>query len=378
MCCVTVNTTMAQQPVLPPAREVILQEFDPDTVRPDYIVFLVGARHSGKSVAMRGILQALSNKLDLAIAFSGTRDTLDDLRQHIQPCFLYEGFDDKAFDHIVETQKTLGGVKPTVGPDGMLTCPRRRRVGIILDDCMHDRKAAKGGETMRYLFNNGRHDDFFFMNCIQYTMDVQKGLRSQVDLVVAFPVTEDGLLEPLRENLLGCFKTADELRAAFASLKEHEALVYNRRAQREKLPYLFWYKAPYPTPKFIIGNDLFWRWYYMYFTRQDSSMLKKHIQARLRAAQDTPSQSKQNHGGGAGAGAATSAQPPLQSQPVVAVGQMPTAPPTNPAKDAGVTFTRRVARKRTAPLLAPIPPRPQPTVPPMLTCGQQQTSSRHH
>jgi hypothetical protein len=265
-----------------------LPEYEPEAMlRPDYVVMMVGMRGSGKTVMMLYFLMILARQLDLAIGFMATQDTQDDFANHIQKCFLYSEFDDVQLTKIVDAQRALTQRKPKRLPDGTYEAPNHRRVGIILDDCMYEKKAGKG-KTLRYLFMNGRHDNFFFMNGVQYVMDMDKSLRSQVDLVVAFPVQEDSQLKPLRENLLGCFNTDAQLDRMFKALQPNEALVFDRRKAAKKQTSLFFCKAKFPLPKFRVGCDLFWLWYYKYFVRKGSSHVEALIRARLQAATENP------------------------------------------------------------------------------------------
>jgi len=268
-----------------------LPEYDAENMlRPDYTVMMVGARGSGKTIMMLYFLKILARQLDMAVAFIPTTDTQREFEEHIQKCFIYPEYDEKELDRIVQAQRSLVQRKPKRLDDGSFETPNHRRIAVVLDDCMYDKKSGKG-KTLRYLFMNGRHDNFFFMNAAQYVMDMDKALRSQIDLVVAFPVSEDSMIGPLRENLLGCFKTDAQLVRMFREgLKENEALIFDRRRANKKQPALFYCKAEYPLPRFRVGCDLFWLWYYKYFVRRSSAHIDTMINNRIQAALDKPRQ----------------------------------------------------------------------------------------
>ena len=264
-----------------------LAEYEPETMlRPDYTVMMVGARGSGKTVMMLYFLQILSKVLDVAIAFIPTVDTQHEFEKHIQKCFVYPDYSEEQLTKIVNAQRNLSKRKPKRLPDGKLEMPKPRKIGIILDDCMYDKKSGKG-DTLRYLFMNGRHDDFFFMNAVQYVMDMSKALRSQIDLVVAFPATEECQITSLRENLLGCFKTDAQLSRMFKEgLHENEALVFDRRRANKKQTHLFYCKAKFPLPRFRVGCDLFWLWYYKHFVRKSFASVEAMILNKLQSAKN--------------------------------------------------------------------------------------------
>jgi hypothetical protein len=260
-------------------------------LKPDYTVMLVGARGSGKTIMMLYLLKILARQVDMAVAFVPTTDTQEEFERHIQKCFVYPDYDEKELDRIVNAQRSLKQRKPKKMPDGSLQTPNHRRIAIVLDDCMYNKKSGKGN-TLRYLFMNGRHDHFFFMNAVQYVMDMDKSLRSQIDLVVAFPVSEESMIKPLRENLLGCFSTDAQLQRMFKEgLRENEALVFDRRRANKKQTSLFYCKAEFPLPRFRVGCDLFWMWYYKHFVRRSAAHIDALINSRLQAALDKPKSS---------------------------------------------------------------------------------------
>ena len=266
--------------------DFILPEYDAENMlRPDYTVMMVGARGSGKTIMMLYFLNILARVLDLAVAFMPTTDTQEQFAEHIQKCFIYPDYDEKELARIVDAQKFLTRRKPSRLADGSYVTPNNRRVAVILDDCMYDPKSGKG-KTLRYLFMNGRHDNFFFMNAAQYVMDMNKSLRSQIDLVVAFPTEDESIITPLRENLLGCFRNDEQLKRMFQALHENEALVYDRRRANKKQPCLFFCKAKHPLPKFRVGNNIFWEMYYKHFVRSSSAHIDAHIQNRISSAKD--------------------------------------------------------------------------------------------
>ena len=261
-----------------------LHEYDPMTMlRHDATVLVVGQRGSGKTVMMQYLLYCMAKKLDMAVVFCPTRDTRQEYERSVAKCNVYAEFDKKQLSKICDAQKKLSQrICETSGKAGS-EIPLRR-VGVVLDDCMFD-KAEMNGKTMRYLMMNGRHDNFFYLNGVQYIMDFPKDLRSQVDTVIVFPEANLEYREPLRKNLLGVFQSDEELVRVFKEgLRQHEALVFDNKAFREKRNHLFFCKAIFDLPKFRVGSDLFWRMYYKHFVRQSTAFIEEDIKNALAIA----------------------------------------------------------------------------------------------
>ena len=276
-----------------PPQQVKLLEYDPESqLKPTYTVVLFGARGTGKTVMMRYLLKAVSRKLDMAVAFIPTSDTRTEFEEHLPRCFVYPEFNLTAFQRILKAQHGLNEIADDAATraksDGTSVPFRVRSVGIIMDDCMFDKKSTKS-EEMRWLFMNGRHDKLFHMNAVQYIMDIGMDIRSNIDVVVAFPTSNPGLISRLRENLLTCFDKDEDLLQVFThGIHEHEALVFDRRAYERKQPYLFYCKAEYPISPFRVGNDTFWELYYKHLVRRSSAMANAHILNTLQVARDKP------------------------------------------------------------------------------------------
>jgi hypothetical protein len=281
-----------------------LHEYDPMTMmRHDATVLVVGQRGSGKTVMMQYLLYCMAKRLDTWVVFCPTRDTRQEYEKCIPKCNVHAVYDKKLLGKICDAQKQLSPLVIGEKKEGEGEEEKKkegeglRRVGIILDDCMFD-KAEIGGKAMRYLMMNGRHDNFFYLNGVQYIVDFPKDLRSQVDTVIVFPEANLEYREPLRKNLLGVFQTDEQLVRTFKEgLKAHEALVFDSRAYREKRPHLFFCKAQLELPAFRAGADWVWRLYYKYMTRKSNAAIVENIKATLAMAK--------SGGGGGGEGEKT-------------------------------------------------------------------------
>lgn len=266
------------------AEVIALDEYIPATMmRVDCTVMVVGQRGSGKTALMQSILRDVGAQLDTCVAFCPSRDTREEYERYIPKCFVYPSYDKEHLDRICNAQVMLSKRKGVRKPDGSLDLPVLRRIGIVLDDCMYD-KSLFTGPSIRYLLMNGRHDNFFFMNGVQYVMDFPKSLRANIDVAIVFPEPSMQVRDTLRSTVLGIFDTDEQLVNVFKEgLHEHEALVFDQKAFREKRQCLFFIKATFPLPHFRLGSNFIWKMYYRHFIRRSYNQVEDFIDQSLAA-----------------------------------------------------------------------------------------------
>lgn len=245
-----------------------LYHYNPETMlAPDTTVVVVGPRGSGKTVFMKYVMFCMRDRLDLVTFFCPSRDVRQEFEAFMPKSHIHADFSKARLKQICEAQAKLANEAPGKGVVGTGGVPLRN-LGLVLDDCMA-KKAVFECETVRAIMNNGRHDNIFFMNGVQYIMAVPKEQRSQIDVAVCFPHA-GAYLKNVNDNLMGdAFEDEAECARAFATLKDHECLVFDGRAKRRNkgAPFLFYCKAMYDLPDFMVGCDFFWRMYYRYMVR---------------------------------------------------------------------------------------------------------------
>ena len=289
---------------------VDLSRYKPETMMAvDTTVVVLGQRGSGKTELIRYILSCIKDKMDFCVSFCPSRDTRLQYEECMPRCFCYPEFSEKDLARICDSQLDLAKRAPVRRSDGTQEKPLMRRIGIVLDDCMFDAKALKN-PTMSYLMMNGRHENFFLINGIQYIMDFPKNLRSQIGVSIVFPEPNRKMRDSIREQLLGCFDTDEQLQQVFQQLKPHEALVFDQNARRAGRPFLYFIGAPWPIPRFMVGSERFWKMYYRHmkpvtYTHVDQKIRNKVANILAAAAAKTGDAADGTSGsGGAGAGAA--------------------------------------------------------------------------
>ena len=235
-----------------------IRKFDPTTIKKDAVVLLIGKRGSGKSTLMKDIMFHMQDKLDFGLAMSPTEETTESLGTFIPPCCIYNTFSGAALDVMLELQRK------------QVKKGSFRNVYLLLDDCMYDKKVM-GGVNVRELFMNGRHRKIFFMNSVQYMMDMPAALRSQVDYVFALKENIISSREKLWKFFFGMFQDFRDFNKVMNSCTQgYECIVLDNTARSGEITdSIFWYTANPNTPAFRMGRPVYWNLSERYFRDRD-------------------------------------------------------------------------------------------------------------
>jgi energy-coupling factor transporter ATP-binding protein EcfA2 len=223
-----------------------IRRFDPSTIAPDAVVLLVGKRGTGKSTLLKDLMYHMRHKLDFGLAMSPTEECTNDLGSYLPPSCIYSDFAGDKVDALLEEQRKA--IKRGSG----------RRVFLLLDDCMYDKKILRG-INVRNLFMNGRHRHIFFINCQQYVMDMPPDLRSQVDYVFVMRDNIRANKEKLWKFFFGVFPSFADFNTVMDNCTQNfECLVYNGKKSSTNLEEcVFWYKAEHKLPPFTLCRPVY-------------------------------------------------------------------------------------------------------------------------
>lgn len=227
--------------------KIKIKKFDPTTIKKDAVVLLIGKRGSGKTTLMKDIMYHMKDKLDFGIAMSPTEETTASLGSFIPASCIYNEYASHVLDNMLENQKR------------QIKKGRFKNVYLLLDDCMYDSKIMRGTNT-RELFMNGRHRKIFFMNSVQYMMDMPPALRSQVDYVFALKENIISSREKLWKFFFGMFQDFRDFNKVMNTCTEgYECIVVDNTVRSNDLTdCIFWYQANINTPNFQLGKQVFW------------------------------------------------------------------------------------------------------------------------
>jgi energy-coupling factor transporter ATP-binding protein EcfA2 len=346
------------------AWSIDLHPFDASTINLESKIVVVGQSGSGKTALMQYILYCLKDQLDVCVVFCPTRETRVEYERFIQKCFVYPEWDVTHLQRIIDAQIMMSRRKGPKDKDGNPTQAPLKHVGIIIDDCLYEKKDFSH-PALNYLLMNGRHEKFFTMIGAQYIVDLPKNLRSQINLVFVFPESMETNRDALRKHILGCFSTDKQLSATFDKLERYEALVLDIKAARMRTQSLFYCKALYPLPRFRIGDTKLWEEYYRFLVKKNYNNVDDFIKDKLHrarsgavAAEEAMSVKKgKGKGGGAGGGVAGAGG--IEIRRHVATGNGVTT--TTPAKTKRTPKVKPLPLPRLAPIIVPTKKTPKRT-----------------
>jgi hypothetical protein len=225
-----------------------LGKFDVANMKDNRIILLIGARGTGKTTLLFDLMYHMRDKWDWGLAMTPTMSTLEEFRDILPPCSVVKNMQKERIEELVEEAKDIKERGKT------------RKLFVILDDCMFDRKSLEG-TAMREIFMNGRHFNCAFVNSVQYLVDMKPALRTQVDYVFALRETNAETRKKLWKFFFGIFSSYQSFSAVFdAATNGHRCIVLDRTiATNKPEECIFYYQANPNPPPFRMCRPVYWR-----------------------------------------------------------------------------------------------------------------------
>ena len=224
-----------------------VRKFSPDSIKESRITFILGKRHTGKSVLMKDILRHMPRP-DYVLAMAPTEDTLQMFREFLPESCIFDHFSQEKLDRAVALQREL------------VNRGKKRTMLILLDDCLYQ-KGVLRTNTMRSIFFNGRHDHIALMCAAQYMMDVDVSLRTNIDYIFTLRETILTNRQKLYKYYFGQYKKFDEFdRVMTACTSDYKALVLDGTvSSTNPTDSVMWYKASTNIASFKLCLPVYWK-----------------------------------------------------------------------------------------------------------------------
>ncbi|KAG5183064.1 hypothetical protein JKP88DRAFT_273035 [Tribonema minus] len=271
-----------------------LTKFDMSEVsRSPACVAICGKRGSGKSVLIKDILYHLHvARVPRCVCFSATEDANQFFSGFVPDVFVH-ALNHDTLSNMWQAQKELAMQKAV----GQLPPGTDTRLAIILDDCAFDKTVMKSA-VLKEIFMNGRHHGVFFIVTLQYLIDLNVSMRSNVD--VFFFLKELNLKNQERIyhescGFLPCFGAFQDL--FMASTSNYEAFVVNGRCKSSDAQQIIHYYKADPTLNFRFGPASIWRFHStVYESATDRYVRMQREQQEPRAVVDSRPSNKGRRG----------------------------------------------------------------------------------
>lgn len=168
-----------------------LKRFYPNTIPSEAVCVFAGPRGSGKSIAMANILYAKRRHLNSGIVMSATEDGNSYWGGFVNKNFIYTEFRPAELKqmYLVQKQRVRTWNKK-IAPN----------IFCIAEDVIYDR-TLRTDDTLRQIFFNGRHFNWFLMMSIQYAKSIPPEYRTNINVLFVFG--EDSHIE--RRKLFDSF-----------------------------------------------------------------------------------------------------------------------------------------------------------------------------
>jgi hypothetical protein len=238
--------------------KLLIRRFDMDMIQPRRTILIIGKRGTGKSVLVKDILYHIRKRVDCGFAITPTQDTVEMFRDCLPDCCIYEEYSEQTVSNIVQTMKNLKKLG------------KSRDVAFCMDDCMYDKTVMKT-EDMRYIHMNGRHDHIWFINSVQYLMDISPALRANIDYVFVLRETVRSNRVKLYNFFFGMFQRFEEFNMVMdKTTNNYECLVLDNTQKSNNLnECLYYYKANPNIGKFRVGRSIFFKLDHMFRKKAD-------------------------------------------------------------------------------------------------------------
>lgn len=211
-------------------------------------IVVVGKPGTGKSTVIASLLYAKKHIIPCGIIMSGSEDSNGFYKKFFPDLFIYNDYDEEQLKTFVKRQKIAKQHLPN--PWAV----------VLLDDCTDSSKIFNS-KLQQGLYKRGRHWKLFYILSLQYAMDVNPAIRTNVDGVFI-------LREPLLKNRKNLFENYASIIGDFSIFcdlmdqltNDYTCLyIHNASHSNDWRDNVFYYKADLVPKNFRFGSKDVWK-----------------------------------------------------------------------------------------------------------------------
>lgn len=235
-----------------------LKWFDPKMInlkKEGQRVGIFGMTGSGKSVVAQQIM--LANRY---IPYSIIQCSSDPVNHQYSKLLtndltVYDEFDEDGLKRVKQRQERF--CKEHEIPDtDPIQYDADPSVLVLLDDLSQFQKEINNSHLLNYYFNISRHHKVLFIDLKQYYAQMKPAWRRQLSWVIIMKPNSPKDIKSMWSEFFGMFTLKEYTHIINTATVNHGCLVLNALSDSHNLEdRVFFYRAPYPCPKFIMGTQ---------------------------------------------------------------------------------------------------------------------------
>jgi hypothetical protein len=256
------------------AKALEIRKFDVDNFCRNYnfVAACFSARGGGKSTMIKDLCFHLHRAgVPRIVVFSQTEGANKFYESFVPPSFIFSPMIHTDLEKVWEKQKEAVMLQKI----GQIPKDTDLRLTIVLDDLAYDKKNLKS-KTVREIVLNGRHSKVTLIMSVQYIVDVDPSIRTNLDVAFFFKDSTKSNKEKIQQHFCGYFETFKTFCKVFDSLTEnYEAFVVNNKSQITSAEEnVFYYRAD-ASLNFRFGSPDIWNFNRRRFVSDEEKFLKK-------------------------------------------------------------------------------------------------------
>ena len=228
--------------------------FDPSMIKDEATVVFFAKRRTGKSFALRWILEAKKASYPFLLVFTNTKMN-NFWQQYIPDKFVHEGYQPQVLAKLLERQKKL--VKK-MEEDPELAKKVNPFVALILDDCI-SQKEIKTCPFLRRVFTEGRHSKVAIFITTQYAKGIDTIARGNVDYAFIFFQIQLLQKESIARDFLGFMPQIQAFEVIDKFCQDRQALVVDTSALSNNPNEVLYLCNAKEVDNFRLGCEEMWK-----------------------------------------------------------------------------------------------------------------------